>query len=462
MKTLMSLIALAVASPALAQTAPPPAAQPLGGPAIAGVCLLSQQAVLANAKVGLAATARLKQIADAADAELAGALRRAGASVAVVSVSPPKRSLRTLALTDLAWALAARRAALAGLAEYRPRTIIYSSTTAALLWPRRGAIRFDAPAAGNRTGRHGLWQRPIERRRLAQAPLLLPWSEGGLGEALSDDPSAAAYARARAFILPVPVEPSIPMSAQSFVSVSAGLPNPPGDASGPGPIPTPTLTMTPTPTRDITAIAYAANPLKKGIDRVLSAWARVRKPGEELVLAGASPEALARAGVAVPAGEGSCARDAAGAGAAGAVGAGVIGPGEGDSAGGSGVRVVGPLPPAEYRALLRRARVFVCAPRREDYGISQLEALADGCLLVTTPAPGPYVALPIARRLDPRLVSEDLGGALRSALDDPVEGYAGRAAEALVPMGRNAVDRLVSSGLSDEAGPVCGYFSIIL
>ncbi len=49
--------------------------------------------------------------------------------------------------------------------------------------------------------------------------------------------------------------------------------------------------------------------------------------------------------------------------------------------------------------------MFVCAPRREDYGIAQLEALADGCLLVTTPAPGPYAALPIARALDARLVA---------------------------------------------------------
>ena len=83
------------------------------------------------------------------------------------------------------------------------------------------------------------------------------------------------------------------------------------------------------------------------------------------------------------------------------------------------MRVVGTLAAEDYRALLRRARVFVCAPRREDYGIAQLEALADGCQLVTTPAPGPYAALPIARELDARLVGEDLAGALRAALDEP-------------------------------------------
>ena len=78
------------------------------------------------------------------------------------------------------------------------------------------------------------------------------------------------------------------------------------------------------------------------------------------------------------------------------------------------------LAPGEFRALLRRARVFVCAPRREDYGITQLEALADGCQLVTSSAPGPYAALPIARELDGRLVGEDLVPALRAALEDPL------------------------------------------
>jgi Skp family chaperone for outer membrane proteins len=67
------------AAPALAQQAaraPAPAAapaagQPLGGPQIAGVCLLSQAAVVANAKVGVAASARLKQLTDQAQAEVA-------------------------------------------------------------------------------------------------------------------------------------------------------------------------------------------------------------------------------------------------------------------------------------------------------------------------------------------------------------------------------------------------------
>jgi hypothetical protein len=94
---------------------------------------------------------------------------------------------------------------------------------------------------------------------------------------------------------------------------------------------------------------------------------------------------------------------------------------------------VGRLPPDDYRALLRRSRVFVTAPRREDYGAAQLEALADGCQLVTTEAPGPYAALPLARGLDPRLVGDDLARAVRTAIDDPSPDYAARAQAALAP-----------------------------
>ena len=100
----------------------------------------------------------------------------------------------------------------------------------------------------------------------------------------------------------------------------------------------------------------------------------------------------------------------------------------------------------DYRALLRRARVFVCAPRREDYGIAQLEALADGCQLVTTASPGPYAALPLARELDSRLVGGIAEG-IRAALDHPSPGYAERAAELLAPWRPEAVDRVVREEL---------------
>jgi glycosyltransferase involved in cell wall biosynthesis len=285
-------------------------------------------------------------------------------------------------LTDLAWAQAARTASERALdapvdTSARPRAIIYSSTTAALLWRVPGAIRFDAPAAANRPGRHGLWQRPLEQRRLRQAPLLLPWSAQALEEA-----GVGAELAARALVVPVAVEPSGALGGE----------------------------------RDIAAVTYAANPSKKGLDRVLAAWRELPAGGRgELLIAGLAPRELERA---LP-------------------GASAI----------AGVRALGALPRDDYRALLRRARAFVCAPRREDYGLAQLEALADGCMLVTTPAPGPYAALALARSLDQRLVGEDLARALRAALEDPLPGYAARAQAALSPYRLRALDRLVSEQL---------------
>src|SRR4051794_11350511 len=188
--------------------------------------------------VSLGGTAGLRE----ADDELAGSLRRAGARVEMCRARRPPE-LRTFAALELAWALNARRAATLAIREHRPRAVLYSSTTAALLGPVPGAIRFDAPAAGNRPGRHGIWQRPVEAYRFQQAPLLVPWSEGGLAEAPTP--------RAGAVIVPVPVEPSGPRER-----------------------------------KDIAAITYAANPEKKGLDRVLDAWRRDSLADETLVVAG--------------------------------------------------------------------------------------------------------------------------------------------------------------------------------
>src|ERR1700748_2844327 len=130
--------------------------------------------------VSLGGTAGLRE----ADAELAASLRRAGARVELAHAARPREG-RTFAAIELAWALNARRAARAAIAAFAPRAVLYSTTTAALLAPARGAIRFDAPAAGNRPGRHGVWQRRTERSRFEDATLLVPWSEGGLAEAPS-------------------------------------------------------------------------------------------------------------------------------------------------------------------------------------------------------------------------------------------------------------------------------------
>ena len=298
----------------------------------------------------------------ASDAELAASLRRCGAAVAVVAAATP-RQVRTLALTDLAWARAARVAAFAGIAAEQPASIIYSTITAALLAPAPGAIRLDALSAQNRPGRHGIWQRPRERTVLARAPLLLPVSEAAL--------TGAPARHAPAIVVPIVVAASGPPVAREQ--------------------------------RDIAAITYAANPDKKGLDRVLEAWSLARRDGEELVLTGVEE---------APAVE--------------------------------GVRVVGTLDRDDYRALLRRSRIYIAAPLREEYGIAQLEALADGAMLVSTETAVPYAALGLAREADARLVRPDLAQAIRTALDDPRPDYAEAVAPLIERFSRANVDRIVA------------------
>jgi hypothetical protein len=296
----------------------------------------------------------------AAGRELTESLRRVGVGVAATGTGAVPE-VRTFMLTDYVQARAARRAAREAIEREDPAAIIYCSITAALLWPRPGAIWLDSVAAENRPGRHGVWQRRLEPRRLREAPLVLTWSPRALQ-------SLPEFDRA-SVVVPVPVEPSGPPAAD----------------------------------RDIVALTYATNPVKRRLDHVLAAWSRARRDGETLVVAGV--ESLP----AVP-----------------------------------GVEVAGRLAPAEFRALLRRTRALIAAPSREDYGVAALEALADGCLLVTTPSPGGYPALDLARQLDPRLVDVDLGRAIRIALDDPLPGYAERAARLLEPFSRRAVDRVLA------------------
>ena len=106
-------------TPALAQ--PPSANTPLGGPAIAGVCLLSQQDVLASAKVGIAANARLKQIAQSADAEISAA--RAPIESESKALQAQAASLKPADLQARRQALESRAQALQQLIEQRRREV---------------------------------------------------------------------------------------------------------------------------------------------------------------------------------------------------------------------------------------------------------------------------------------------------------------------------------------------------
>jgi glycosyltransferase involved in cell wall biosynthesis len=315
-----------------------------------------------------------------ADAAFSEQLREAGVDCRLVPFEigrAAKALRRNPAITDFVEALAARR-------TLRPdaRVTVYSTVTAAFLQPRAGAyaVRFDSPAALNRSGISGAWQRQAERRALAGARCLLPWS-GGAGQAAPGD--------AARVVLPVPVAES-----------KGGSP------------------------RDIDALAYAGDPQKRGLDVLCRAWAKAGGAAR-LVVAGIDRERatewLERRGLSAPA----------------------------------DVEWAGLLSHEDWLATAGRARLFINASRREDYGISQLEALSAGAAVVTVPSAGPYEALPIARRLAAELVSDDLAAALAAglALDDAeLRDYRGRALAELEPYRPPAVQAVVAERVIPALG----------
>jgi hypothetical protein len=117
----------------------------------------------------------------------------------------------------------------------------------------------------------------------------------------------------------------------------------------------------------------------------------------------------------------------------------------------------GLLEPGQFRYTLSRTRVFVNASRREDHGLSQLEALAAGAMLVTVPSVGSYEALAIARRLEPRFVSTaidayPLARTLRAAFDADPGDYAERAGRELGPYSRAAVQSVFETEVLPALG----------
>jgi hypothetical protein len=322
-----------------------------------------------------------------ADAAFAALVRDAGASCELVRITlgPAGALRRHPALTDLVEASAARHRA----ARLPPaRALIVSSVTSSfLLAPRIPyAIRFDAPAALNRPGAAGAWQRAIEPHALGRADVLLPWSAEAAAPLHVPGP--------RVISLGVPVEPVEPAAR-----------------------------------RDIDAVAYAGNPHKRGLERICTAWATAGAPGR-LIIGGIEPARarawLARCGVAEPA----------------------------------GLEWAGVMPRAAWLEQLARARVFVNAARFEDHGVAPLEALSAGATLVTTPSPGPYPALGMARALAPELVASDrspgaLAIALRAGLalsDAERAGYAERADVLLVPHRIGALRRTVAEEILPALG----------
>lgn len=147
----------------------------------------------------------------------------------------------------------------------------------------------------------------------------------------------------------------------------------------------------PTSPRSNVAVCYAGNPYKKGLDLAVDAWRRADLGVHWMLhITGVDPVVgrrwLRERNVVVP----------------------------------SGVVWRGPLSHHEHRALTSEAALMIGASRYEDFGIAQIEALADGALLVTVPSSGPYEALRLARELDADTVAVEtsaaaLAGALRRA-----------------------------------------------
>lgn len=146
--------------------------------------------------------------------------------------------------------------------------------------------------------------------------------------------------------------------------------------------------------REPTAVVYAGSPGKKGLDVVVRAWAQVDTGNRRLIVTGISERDgrhfLTQRGIPVP----------------------------------EGTEWPGLVDNAEFRALTRRAEIYLSASTYENYGLAQLEALADGALLVTTTSEGPFAAFEVARELAPELVAADrcphaLAGALRHAIELP-------------------------------------------
>jgi len=313
-------------------------------------------------------------------------LRRAGVRVepVAVGIGASGRLRRAYPLTDLVEAAAARRALAAALDRHSPRALVISTTTAAMLADPRGlpyAVRLDAPARLNRPGPQNAALHALERRALARARLVLPWSEAAR--------AALPAGHAPAIVVPPPIERS-------------------------GELPW---------RRDRLAVAYTPDVKAKGLEIVCGAWAGAGIRDARLEVFGVEREPalahLRRSGVAVP--------------------------GE--------VEFRGKTPPEQFRAALRRARVYLGGARWEDFGQAPLEALADGALVATVPSGGPFEALALARELAPELVAEAVNAtalttALRAAFELPearVESYRADAARLLERFRGEAIARTVAA-----------------
>jgi glycosyltransferase involved in cell wall biosynthesis len=333
------------------------------------------------------------------DAQLAAMLEAAGASVRVsgVRIGLGDRLRRGYPANDLIEAAASRRALASALPREAPRAVIFSTTTASLLARVPDGLPYgiwlDSPARLNRPGAQNLVLHALERRRMAEATVVMPWS--------------------------APALETLPTGVRRAVVISPPI----------------RLGPVPDPERERLVVAYTPDPKAKGLELVCRTWeaylALERDPdastvgGARLVITGIEPgwaaEFLRRRGVeALP----------------------------------PRLELAGMVSRAEFSRLLARATVFLSGAAWEDFGQAPLEALAGGAALVAAPGGGPFPALGLARELETRFVAADrsparVAGALAAALSAADLGhYRFQARAALAEYERAAtVDRLADEVL---------------
>lgn len=323
--------------------------------------------------------------------ELAGSLERLEVPYRVnrLRLGPSRRLRRAWPLVDLVEAAAARRALREGLAEAEPAAVILLTSTAALLAPVARLRRRGIPVA-IRLDCPAAVNRPGVANLVQRGLEKRRLGEATLVVAMGPR-SAETVAGLASVVVPLPVAIEVP----------------PGPAvEGPPRI-----------------LCYVPDASKKGLDVIVQAWAGLGSERGNAVLsvagqdAASGPRFLAERGIVPPA----------------------------------AIEWVGVTPRDAYLDLVRAARAYVSASRREDHGVAQLEVLAAGVPLVTTPSTGAYEAEPLARELAPSLVASGhdpvaLSGALRAALSMTAEerhSYRQRAERLLEPFGRPACDAIV-------------------
>lgn len=196
---------------------------------------------------------------------------QAGASVAAsaIGIGTLDRLRRGYPVNDFVEAIAGRRTLESALARERPRALVFSTTTAALLADAQGVpytIWLDSPARLNRPGLRNAPLHVLERRSFARARLLLPLSE----HTLDSVPGLTVPA----VTIPVPIE-------RSATPVE--------------------------PPRRPLVIAYTPDPKAKGLELVCRAWAATGdRGGARLQITGIDPRRarafLAARGLELPAG----------------------------------------------------------------------------------------------------------------------------------------------------------------